>query len=489
MMSNGVHAMAYTNKLILPHEIWHHIFWMNMNECANVSDAQQYICNFTLTNTYFAHLKNLFFSRPYLDNHTQFITRLYETTQAITKDEIALKLGFHEYRSLGQKAITIITHPTLSQAEKLPVLRSLIEQEKTDINYSEWKVRRKENGLHKIGGEQSLLYKTYKYPLLCAYLLNHGANPNQSHNGHDQTVLDKLIQNNAPTKQQPYLNASFKELYNRYNKNPPDKKIEAQLLDLSLSIKNDHICSDALINTITLLHEKNAIINECRHFSPEARPAFYCSCMQILIKQLFANQSTAIACVAHIPRYLPTDYSSFCWIGNHSLSNLNPDLITPAITMRDFERDTCLHLCMYRYHEKLHNFSTLHYMQLYENVALLLKKGAQVNAQNGLGNTPLHLALSLYMGEIVIETHNYNVLGTKIIKLLIKNGANVHIKNYYQPQRKTPIDFAAQLPIAQDVLKLMHVLPPIKALKPKKDKWIFDTQAIALLNQTSLKKH
>ncbi len=58
------------------------------------------------------------------------------------------------------------------------------------------------------------------------------------------------------------------------------------------------------------------------------------------------------------------------------------------------------------------------------SITTLLQTGAQINAQDKNGNTPLHLAINL----LLKDRENY----TKIIKLLKQNGANQYIPNHHE---------------------------------------------------------
>ena len=55
---------------------------------------------------------------------------------------------------------------------------------------------------------------------------------------------------------------------------------------------------------------------------------------------------------------------------------------------------------------------------------------------------------------------DYDVLGTKIIKLLIDNGANPYIKDYSDHFKgETGVDLARSYIFKKDLLKIMNIRP------------------------------
>jgi len=66
----------------------------------------------------------------------------------------------------------------------------------------------------------------------------------------------------------------------------------------------------------------------------------------------------------------------------------------------------------------------------YQIVELLLVRGANINAQNELGNTALHVAATA-------NTDRYNDMA--IVRCLLDNGADVFLKN---KKNKTPLQVA-----------------------------------------------
>lgn len=93
------------------------------------------------------------------------------------------------------------------------------------------------------------------------------------------------------------------------------------------------------------------------------------------------------------------------------------------------------------YRTKLHSAAKNGSIEL---VKLLIENGANVNARDKYGETPLHH--SIYHSVLDETQSNNNVSKEEIVKLLIENGADVNAKNNNE---KTPLHYAESVTIAK----------------------------------------
>ena len=90
----------------------------------------------------------------------------------------------------------------------------------------------------------------------------------------------------------------------------------------------------------------------------------------------------------------------------------------------------------------------------------LITAGANVNARDNNGMTPLHLAVrSTYIGD---SSDDWAENGVDVVKFLVSKGANVHAKNN---NGKTPLDLANEG--VYDIQETIEFLINVMALTPE----------------------
>ena len=84
-------------------------------------------------------------------------------------------------------------------------------------------------------------------------------------------------------------------------------------------------------------------------------------------------------------------------------------------------------------------------------VEALIQGGAQVNAQNSVGNTPLHFAVQYGHPQV-----------WHVVSVLLREGADPHLRNHYG---KTPLDWASP-----DIKRKLAQLPGIMQVEDSERK-------------------
>ena len=259
----------------LPEEIWLNVLVHGFYAQKNARGLKEFGAKCELINKYLFNIKRNFFNHYTPSVHLPLLTRLYENTQDISKGEIALALGLDNYRNvtepctqgyiyLGKQLMNACADKEKSEKEKLVVIKDLIEKQGADVNYSQWTISQR---IVKIYGEQTPLWKARYSPTIFAYLLEHGAHPEQAHNGKGETVVNKLSSFNP--LQQHYWGTSLvrlAQLYADYLQNPNNPRLLAFFKQHNLAIKEPplymqnmgvagHLCPVNILTNLELLFQ------------------------------------------------------------------------------------------------------------------------------------------------------------------------------------------------------------------------------------------
>lgn len=473
----------------LPPETWLNILLEGLRTQKNIYDIKQFVNTFELIDKHLNMVKNTYFAKFKPIVHTPLLNHLYENTQDISKNEIARALGLDGYRQrtdictqgyiyLGRQLMDTISNKEMGEPNKLEKIKDLIENQNADVNYSEWVLSKNKKGDYRVkGDEQTPLVKAYKQDVVFTYLLEKGANPDQGRSTLGKTVLDKLILKINQSRIQKGYGYSLTNFYEKFNQAHP---ILLLFLEKNnFAVKDHHICSSTIIKNIKRVLEKGACLNPARiYYIAESRPDLYCNCLIKVIKKY----KTLAQHLSHIPRYTPKLSSADDWIGIYPLTQINPEVIKRDINTCDYKRNTPLHICINEYFNNTTLFYYKRYAQLLADIQLLIDYNPYMNAQDDMGNTPLHLALKYDMGELKLNNKRKCILGTQLIQLLIKNKANFNVKNYYKNGGKTPLDFARKSPLNKIVLTIMNIKTEQADMPQGKSayEWITDVDAIEL---------
>ena len=423
-----IHTSMDYSMEILPKEIWPTIFFKTLLECNSIAEAKQTISNWALINKQTNDIKDYFFTHNNPAHHIAFITNLYENSRDISKKEIAALFNLNDYIKRGDTLIHILEDVTLEPNVQLEKVRSMIETQGADVNYSHW--LQEECNAPDMPGEFSPLWYAQDNPLVFFYLLKQGAHPDQSRDFVGNTILHELCKKinsiwmtppcaQEAKKKEPNYKPFFTKLPDQIK-----KLIKAGADQNAYNANGRSVHKQLFPDLRKWLYAENVL----------ATDSIVTNNYEVDYKVLYTAKP-----LSKINRYNSKNLSAHYILRNtlgmaankNKLSILiNLQIEKGGLNKKDYNRSTLLHEIINEWKHSLRNdqrfdwnthtlitYSLADITCCYDLAKTLIENGAPVNVQNGCGHTALDLAL-------LVNSQTYKKQQKDMIQLLRDNGGH-----------------------------------------------------------------